>query len=225
LTPNDDRQSDAAKRTRILEAAFEVCRRRGAVAARMEEVAALAQVSKGTLYRFFKSKEDLLLATIIANYEEDLRVMSARAPGARDADAPVASDARVALDQLFEGLTELFEEIAPTMVVFYQSWAVVADNEESRKRLDEFMKAFHADRHRENAQLIRRGQQAGVFRADVSAEVMAQSIDALLDGYLYWATFDPESATPGAFRAGLDALARSLLSVEAPPTAAETDGT
>ena len=215
MTPNDDRQSNDARRARILEAAFDVCRRRGAVAARMEEVAALAQVSKGTLYRFFKSKEDLLLATIIANYEEGLRVVDERARPARDA--------REELEQLFEGLTALFEEIAPTVVVFYQSWAVVADNEDSRKRLDEFMRAFHADRHRENAELIRRGQLAGLFRADVSAEVVSQSIDALLDGYLYWATFDPESATPRVFRAGLDALARSLLAVDAPapPAGAE----
>jgi AcrR family transcriptional regulator len=215
LTPDEDRQTDEPRRARILEAAFEVCRRRGAVAARMEEVAALAQVSKGTLYRFFKSKEDLLLATVIANYEEELRLVVEHARPARDA--------RDELEQLFEGLTALFEEIAPTMVVFYQSWAVVADNEDSRKRLDEFMRAFHADRNRENAELIQRGQRAGLFRADVSAEVVSQSIGALLDGYLYWATFDPESATPRALRAGLDALARGLLALDAPapPTGAE----
>ena len=67
MTPRDDESSE--KRRRILEAALEVCRKRGVGGARMEEVAALAQVSKGTLYRFFASKEDLFLAMMIAAYE------------------------------------------------------------------------------------------------------------------------------------------------------------
>ena len=46
------------RRRRILDAALAVCEERGVHAARMEEVAALAQVSKGTLYRFFESKEE-----------------------------------------------------------------------------------------------------------------------------------------------------------------------
>jgi len=216
MPPAGDDQTTEEKRTRILEAAFEVCRERGALAARMEEVAARAQVSKGTLYQFFQSKEDLLLASIIANYDAGLRLV--------DEYARSAVDPREALDRLFEGLTKLLAEEAPTVMVFYQSWAVVAGNEDSRKRLDEFTRAFHADRHQENAQLIRRGQVAGVFRSDVSAEVVGQSIDALLNGYLYWATFDPEAGTPRAFRAALDTLVGGLLLVDAPPSAADSGG-
>lgn len=209
-----DDQTNEEKRARILEAAFEVCRERGAGAARMEEVAARAQVSKGTLYQFFESKEDLLLASIIANYDAGLSLV--------DEHARSAVDPREALHRLFDGLTKLLEEEAPTMVVFYQSWAVVAGNEDSRKRLDEFTRAFHVDRHQEAAQLIRRGQVAGVFRSDVSAEVIGQSIDALLNGYLYWATFDPESGTPRAFRAALDTLVGGVLAVDAPPSVVDS---
>ena len=57
------------KRARILEAALTLCERSGIEGARMDEVAALAQVSKGTLYNFFESKEDLFLATLIDSYQ------------------------------------------------------------------------------------------------------------------------------------------------------------
>ena len=68
------------KRRRILDAALAVCQERGVHAARMEEVAARAQVSKGTLYRFFESKEDLFLATIMDSYASVLRMSMSGPP-------------------------------------------------------------------------------------------------------------------------------------------------
>ena len=81
------------KRARILEAAYRVCERRGVDSARMEEVAALARVSKGTLYRFFESKEHLLLATIIGSYEQLLDLVDA--PAGSEAEPRERLDAMV----------------------------------------------------------------------------------------------------------------------------------
>jgi AcrR family transcriptional regulator len=207
--PNDaDTSSDEAKRARILEAAFEVCALRGVSAARMGEVAARAQVSKATLYRFFESKQQLLLSALIASYDEDLRVVY-------EAAEPT-SDPRRELDQTLEGLVRVLENSTPSMRVFYQVWSVVAEDPASREQLDAFMRSFHAERNRELAQLVRRGQLAGLFRAGVSPEVVAQSVDAMLDGYCYWATFDPDSATPDALRACFDTLVRGVLVADAP---------
>jgi AcrR family transcriptional regulator len=173
--PHDDpTSSDAEKRARILESAFEVCERRGVAAARMEEVATRAQVSKATLYRFFESKQQLLLAALIASYDEDLRMAYE--------NVELTADPRRVLDQILEGLVRVLETNTPSLRVFYQIWGVVAEDQASRRQLDEFMRSFHAERNRELAQLLRRGQQAGLFRAGVSPEVMAQSIDVLLDG-------------------------------------------
>jgi AcrR family transcriptional regulator len=205
---NDAAQSDEDRRARILKAAFEVCARRGVAAARMEEVATRAQVSKATVYRFFESKQQLLLAALIASHEKALRVVYEH--------VEPTSDPRRELDQLLEGVVRVLEKSTPGMGVFYQVWGVVAEDEASRKQLDEFMRSFHADSHRELAQLVRRGQLAGLFRAGVSPEVVAQSVDALLGGYCYWATFDPESATPDALRACFDTLVRGVLVVDAP---------
>jgi AcrR family transcriptional regulator len=203
-----DNSSDEAKRARILRAAFDVCARRGVAAARMEEVAARARVSKATLYRFFESKQQLLLAALMASYEEDPRLVA-------EAAEPT-EDPRRELDQLLEGLVRVLEHSTPDLRVFYQVWGVVGEDPVSRDKLDAFMRNFHAERNRELAQLVRRGQLAGVFRAGVSPEVVAEAVDALLDGYCYWATFAPDSATPDALRACFDTLVRGVLVVDAP---------
>jgi len=206
VTADGAGQPGDEKRARILQAAYEVCLERGVAAAHMEEVASRAGVSKGTLYRFFASKEDLLLASIIENYEAGLRQVYGRTQGARDAAAE--------LDQLLEGLVALLEQEVPTLRLFYEAWAAVRGRDASREPLDRFMRAFHTDRHRENAQLIRRGQLAGLFRGDVSPEVMGQSIDALLNGYFFLATFDPEAAGVEALRSSFATLVRDRLRVE-----------
>ena len=54
MPPRSD--PDPEKRQRILEAAFQVCEGVGVGRARMEDVAAEAHVSKGTLYNHFESK-------------------------------------------------------------------------------------------------------------------------------------------------------------------------
>jgi len=73
----------ALQRSRILEAAREVFFRDGFMAANLDEVAQLAGVAKGTLYRYFANKADLYVAVLAANgqvFEERLR-QTARAPG------------------------------------------------------------------------------------------------------------------------------------------------
>ncbi len=57
----------AQSRRRILESAREVFFRDGFIAANLDEVAELASVAKGTLYRYFDSKADLYVAVLADN--------------------------------------------------------------------------------------------------------------------------------------------------------------
>jgi AcrR family transcriptional regulator len=67
-----------AFRTReILSAAREVLERRGVEAATMEEIAAAAGVAKGTLYLYFRGKEDLIHALMSEVGEKMLRELRA----------------------------------------------------------------------------------------------------------------------------------------------------
>lgn len=199
LGPSDasDSRGDG-KRRRILDAALAVCARSGIAAARMEEVAAGARVSKGTLYRFFESKEDLFLATLTDAYERGLSALEARLaePG----------DPRERLEGLFEGLVDVLVRVGPQVGLHYQAWGVVAADEAFEGRLLGFLREFHRARHADYEAIVREGQAAGAFRADASPAVVADGVAALLAGFLYRASFDPESARPEALRRCFDAL-------------------
>lgn len=193
----------AAKRARILEAALEVCGRRGVAAARMDEVAERAGVSKGTLYRFFQSKEDLFLATLLASYEEGLGIV--------DAGLAPIRDPRARLEAYFDGLGKVLATVGPRMDVHYQAWGVVANDRELAERLYGFLRDFHTSRDDEIEAIIRDGQRTGAFRTDVDAVALAAGVSMLLNGFLYRATFHPGAATPDALRACFDAMVRSVL--------------
>jgi AcrR family transcriptional regulator len=73
----------AASRQRILEAAKVVFFRDGFMRANLDEVAQIAGVAKGTLYRYFENKADLYVAILADNgqvFEEKMRE-SASGPG------------------------------------------------------------------------------------------------------------------------------------------------
>ena len=193
------------KRRRILDAALAVCEERGVHAARMEEVAARAQVSKGTLYRFFESKEELFLASIIDSYENARGVGAA--PMLPAADADPADQLRRRLDALANVLTI----VGPHARVHYQAWGVVGDSPVAAARLNDFLTRFHRERHAEYEEMVRAGQREGRFRVDVDANTVAHCISGLVSGFIYRAAFDPASASPDALRACFDMVMREVL--------------
>lgn len=88
------RRKDARPRE-LLDAALAVFVERGFAGARPEEIALRAGVSKGTLYLYFHSKEDMLLALIEERFSSRL-AFGAHEPAAR---------ARASRDQLRDILT------------------------------------------------------------------------------------------------------------------------
>lgn len=62
----------AARPQELLDAALELFVEKGFAATRTEEVAARAGVSKGTLYLYYPSKEDLLKAVILRNISPEI---------------------------------------------------------------------------------------------------------------------------------------------------------
>ena len=65
-------RSQAARRRRVLDATLELAAEGGFDAVQMRDVAAAADVALGTLYRYFSSKERLLLEAMVEQ-QDDLR--------------------------------------------------------------------------------------------------------------------------------------------------------
>jgi AcrR family transcriptional regulator len=77
---------------RIVESAVELAEKGGFEAVRLRDVAAHAGVALGTLYRRFRSKEDLLLAALEQEIADHQQRLMQRPP---KGDTPAASHARV----------------------------------------------------------------------------------------------------------------------------------
>jgi TetR/AcrR family transcriptional regulator, cholesterol catabolism regulator len=76
-------RSQAARRRRVLDATLELAAAGGFDAVQMRDVAAAADVALGTLYRYFSSKERLLLEAMVEQQEDLRRHLEAHpAPGA-----------------------------------------------------------------------------------------------------------------------------------------------
>jgi AcrR family transcriptional regulator len=197
------RSADDEKRARILEAAERVCARKGVVAARMEEIAAEAQVSKGTLYRFFDAKEELLVAMVIESYAAGHRVV--------DAEFPPHQDPGDVLELLLEGLPRVLELQAPRAPLHYAVWEVAAHEPRLRAKLYDYLRGFFRARAAGMREAIRAGQQAGRVRRNVDADAFADAILAMLSGFIFRATFDPEAASPARLAAAYRVLVRETL--------------
>jgi AcrR family transcriptional regulator len=213
--PRRDETRDA-KRARILEAAYRESERVGVARARMEDVAARARVSKGTLYNYFESKEHLLLATILSSYEQFLPLVEAEPePGAGP---------REQLESYLDGLVKVLEEVAPRMNVHYQAWGLVAADPALKRQLYGFLTDFHEARSRSLEAIVRAGKAARVFRPDADVAGVGDAVQALLSGFLYRATFDPERAPASGLRRSFDVMVIHPLLHRAAPDGGPSDG-
>jgi AcrR family transcriptional regulator len=188
----------ASKRRRILLAAREVCARAGYDAARMDEIAALARVSKGTLYNFFDSKEELFLCTVLDAHEGWARLLGSE-PGP---DAPPERRLRRWIDSLVSSLPA----VSAGMTVNFQVWGVIARDDRARARLFGALREFYAGRRESLRQLLEDGVRQGVFRSDLDCDSFVEAFFALFDGFAYRSTFEPLHAHPGALRGCLEGL-------------------
>ncbi|MGN6675555.1 MAG: TetR/AcrR family transcriptional regulator, partial [Thermomicrobiales bacterium] len=75
MSPRPD--VSAERRDQILDAASKVFARFGLQHARMDDIADASNLSKGALYLYFKSKDDLIAAILRRLYEHELRALRA----------------------------------------------------------------------------------------------------------------------------------------------------
>ena len=179
---HSDRDVDP-KRDRILRAAQEVFAERGFAAAPMEAIARRARVSKGTLYNYFESKEDLLVWAVVDRLEESRRsVLASIAP-----DEGPADRLRSVMRAL---LVDLVPELSDDHSLRNQVWGLVGRDSGLRQRVFDYYRSFYRSRDAELIALLEGGQETGEFRPDADASDMALLLSAVFDGLIFRASFD-----------------------------------
>lgn len=159
-----------ARRQQIVDAAYRCFARKGFHQATMRDIYTEAGLSAGAVYHYFKSKEDIVQASFVFDYQRSLPVFE------QAADDP---DPLVAIDQLIDffyaGLQSAAELGADRVNI--QGWGEALINPRLLVPLrDSFLKYKEL-----LAQLIRRGQAAGVINPDIASDAIGEVI---LSSYL-----------------------------------------
>lgn len=178
--PGSDAQPDAAgsdrppdkagggdKRERILDAAERVFARQGFYQSRVSEIARDAGVADGTIYLYFKSKDDLLISLFESRME---RVNQRMATALADQVTP--TDKLMALVRTHLGLVRDNPELAEVLTIeLRQSTKFM--KEYANPRFGEFLKLV--------ASVIAEGQERGEFVTSVPAPHAARMIFGIID--------------------------------------------
>lgn len=172
ITPNPHVAGHAPSRSsdkyqRILDAAIAVIAEKGFFTARISDIAERADVADGTVYLYFKSKEEILMKAIHAAFDAFMR-------NARIELGKIASP-----EQQLRKLAYLHLEAMGSN----RNAAIVFQMElrQSTRFLEEFSHEHMVEYFALVREAIRRGQQEGIFRADLSDKIAANCFFGSLD--------------------------------------------
>ncbi|HLA78668.1 MAG TPA: TetR/AcrR family transcriptional regulator [Vicinamibacteria bacterium] len=160
------RRSDG-KRERILEAAVKVFAKKGYFAAKVAEIARKAGVADGTIYLYFRNKEDILVSLfdqVMADYLERVRREVEAAVGAPDRLLAMA-------EQHLRGLGSNRE-----LAVVFQ-----VELRQSTKFMERFTASWLQDYFALLNDIIEDGQEDGTFRPDLPRKIVAKAFFGALD--------------------------------------------
>jgi AcrR family transcriptional regulator len=183
-----------ARRRQILDAARRCFARNGFHATSMQHVLREADLSAGAVYRYFKSKDEIVAA--IAS--EILAELKQAVDDVVDTEVPPSLDE--ALGSLAAALERLGEE-QDTLRVVVQVWGEAVRSPALAERFVETYRGIRSSL----ARLVELYQQRGEIDPDVEAEDVAAVLAGLLQGFAVQHNLVRETSAAG-FRRGLRAL-------------------
>jgi AcrR family transcriptional regulator len=181
MTPRPDVSEE--RRTKIIESATQVFARQGFANTRMDDVAEEAGLSKGLLYWYFKSKEEIIIAIADVLFGVEFRKMQNLSVEGRTARACLEEF----LDFFLKDLGGMLK-IAP---VIYEFYALAFRNTTVRQVLHEYLKRFIA--------ALEPVVQVGMDREEFTSGNVRQAtiaIGAALEGTLLLWAYAPEMVVP-----------------------------
>lgn len=161
--------TEAERRGQILRAARAVFIEKGYLAARVEDVAARAGLSKGAVYFYFQSKRDLLLALVQEEHETTYSFLESAEADFRPAAIKLLDLGKKYLDY-FAGLK------SPPRFFLMMCEQGIRDEE-----IREELTAVHRRFVDAATLILAQGQSEGAFRKGDPA-AMAQLLKAIIDG-------------------------------------------
>jgi AcrR family transcriptional regulator len=178
------RLPDPSKKKKIVTAAITTFARKGYSSATIAEVAEAAGIGKGTIYEYFRSKEDLFFAAferLIMGTAQTMDQVSQTAEGS--VSARIAAIADAVLKRWLANL-DLYG-----LVLEFWSATTAA---QSRNRFRGGFQAAYADMRHAMASLLKEGMKGEEFRADVDPVKVASALIGSWDALMLQAWLDPK---------------------------------
>ncbi len=198
--PKINAQQREARRDRLLAAALKCFSRDGFHQTTTADIVRESGVSQGTLYLYFKSKDDLIAALADDRHQHEA-ALNALAEHEED---PLKSI--LALVRLYaERLSDISQSDA--LRVGLQGWAEALRNERVRISVLEGVSLARTALVR----VIRRGQRTGVFRRDLDAEAMASLLVAIFQGFVLRAVWEPRRDLEPCFKLVSELVRNTLI--------------
>ena len=161
------RNASTDKRAAILRAATRVFARNGYFNSKVADIARAAEVADGTVYLYFKSKEEILHSIFDRSMEAAIADGQRRLEGISDPREKLRRIAQMHLERLGAD-----RELAIVFQVELRG---------STKFMEEFSAAGFAQYLNIIRTTFEEGQRAGVFRAELNAKVVAKILFGALD--------------------------------------------
>ena len=155
------------KRERILAAAERVFAEHGFSNTRVAEIAKVANVADGTIYLYFKSKDDLLISLFESRMEHVIALLTEALGRATDAQGKVMAFVRTYLQLVHDQPT-----VAEVLTI---------ELRQSSKFMKEYANPRFADLLKMVAGAIAEGQAAGTLDATVPPQHAARMIFGIID--------------------------------------------
>lgn len=166
-TKNED------KHQRIIKAALKVFAKKGFYNSRVSEIAKEAEVADGTIYLYFKNKDDILISVFETEMRKMINNMKKELSNCHD---PLEKIRMFAFQHL-------------NMITENQEWAEVAQVElrQSSKFMREYVKDHYTDYINIFAYIIREGQEKGIFKEGINTGIAKRAFFGALDEMgRYW---------------------------------------
>jgi len=176
-TPQPDRVQE--RRQQIMQAAMSCFARKGYHKTTMDDIVAESGLSKGTLYWYFRSKDELffsLVNSFFLEIQQDMNAIFEQDTSATDK-----------LHSLAYEFARFYEEVAEFLNVFFEFWMQGTLNEQ----LNQLFHSMLAEYRGKIAGIIEEGMKAGEFKK-VDADQLAVTVMAAYDGLWFYKMLMPD---------------------------------
>jgi len=189
MTPQPDRAQE--RRQQIMDAALACFARKGYHKTTMDDIVAESGLSKGTLYWYFRSKDELFLSLVNSFFlaiQQDM-----------DAIFEQPASASQKLRTMADEFARFYGEVAQFLNVFFEFWMQGTLNEQ----LNQLFHSMLSEYRGVIGGVIQEGIQAGEFKA-VDADQLAVVVMAAYDGLWFYKMLMPDEVD-------LDRVSRTFI--------------